>query len=222
MHEQRRSDDRQQCSRGEDLAGAEAGHGAEHPSQQLAANDHQRDDHRQRTHDPDPVHALLRQFRADCQERHDGEHRDHGEVLKQQDGKRLAPVPRGQLATLRQRLQHERRGGQACPHPNHHRCQPGLPHGRREQRDRQGAQEQLGAAQPEHGAAQDPESRGLQLQADDEEQQHHAELGEVQRVLDFAHEPKTPRPDEHAGDEIAEDGAEAKPLEERHEDDRCG
>ena len=44
----------------------------------------------------------------------------------------------------------------------------------------------------------------------------------MQRVLDIAHEPKTPRADQHAGDEIPDDGAKAKPLEERHDDHRCG
>lgn len=52
--------------------------------------------------------------------------------------------------------------------------------------------------------------------------QHYTELGEMQRVLDIAHERKTPRPDEHAGDEIAEDGAEAKSLEEWYDEHRWG
>lgn len=60
---------------------------------------------------------------------------------------------------------------------------------------------------------------GLELEADHEEQQHHAELREVQRLVHLAHEPEARRPDEGARGEVAEHRPEAQPAEERDRDD---
>ena len=50
----------------------------------------------------------------------------------------------------------------------------------------------------------------VELQADEEQQQHHAELGELQHGLRIRDQPQAPRPDRHAGDEIAEHRAQAR------------
>ncbi len=78
----------------------------------------------------------------------------------------------------------------------------------------------LPAAEPEDFAARLPEQRGPQLQADEEKHHDHAELGEVHHPAGLAHEPERIRPDDHAGDEISEDGAEAEALSQRDGDDR--
>ena len=80
----------------------------------------------------------------------------------------------------------------------------------------------LRAAQPEHRLAQHPQARGLQLQADDEQQQHHAQLGEVQDVVDLGDQPQRPRADDHAGGQIAEDRAQLEPAKHRDGDDGGG
>ena len=66
----------------------------------------------------------------------------------------------------------------------------------------------LRAAQPEHGLAQRPQPRRLELQPDQEQQQHHAELGEAQRCLRVADDAEPPRADERAGGEVAQHRAE--------------
>ena len=55
-----------------------------------------------------------------------------------------------------------------------------------------------------------PQALRIELEPDDEQHQHHAELGEVQDRLDVAHEPEAERADHAAGDEIAEHRAEAE------------
>jgi hypothetical protein len=53
---------------------------------------------------------------------------------------------------------------------------------------------------------------GPQLQADQEQQQHHAELGEVQHrvhLVDRVDEAQPERPDQHADQQVAEHGADA-------------
>ncbi len=75
---------------------------------------------------------------------------------------------------------------------------------------REPGHEHLGGAEAEDGPAQDPQPAGLELEADDEEQEHDAELGEVQDVVDVGDEPQAPGSDQHAGGEVAEHGAEAE------------
>ena len=80
----------------------------------------------------------------------------------------------------------------------------------------------LGEAEAEDVAAHRPEPRGLHLEADDEEEHHDAELGDVQDRLRIVEEPEAERADREARREVAEHRAEAEPLEERHRDDRRG
>ena len=59
----------------------------------------------------------------------------------------------------------------------------------------------------------------VELQPDQEQQQHHAELGELQHPLRIGDERESPRADRDAGDEVAEHRAQAKPAADRHGDD---
>ena len=85
----------------------------------------------------------------------------------------------------------------------------------------------LRAAQAEDGPAQRPQPRRLELEPDQEQQQHDAELGDVQGRLDIADHGEPPRPDQHARGEIAQHRAQLEALEERHqqhggeEENRC-
>jgi len=63
-----------------------------------------------------------------------------------------------------------------------------------------------------------PKTRGLQLEPDDEQEQHHAELGEMQHLLRILDEGQAKGPDRRARHQIADHRAEAEPLEDRHRD----
>ena len=75
---------------------------------------------------------------------------------------------------------------------------------------------------PKIGLRSSHSSDGLQLEPDEEQHHHDAELGEVHDVRRFADEAEHARADHDAGDEVAEHGAEAEPREQRRGDDRGG
>ena len=83
----------------------------------------------------------------------------------------------------------------------------------------QGAKPDLHCAEPEDLAPQAPQPRRLHFEADDEEEHHDAEFGDVQDCLRVVKDGEAERADDEAGGEIAEDGAEAHPPEDRHRDD---
>ena len=76
----------------------------------------------------------------------------------------------------------------------------------------------LRPAQAEDGRAHGPQALGAQLQADQEQQQHHAELGKVQdraHLVDRIDEAHPERPDQHADQQIAQHVADAQQLAQR-------
>ena len=50
----------------------------------------------------------------------------------------------------------------------------------------------------------------MQLQSDDEQKKDDAEFGEVQDVFHVGYEAQTPGTDQHTGEEVAENSAEAE------------
>ena len=75
-----------------------------------------------------------------------------------------------------------------------------------------------GAAEAEDGGAHGPQPLGAQLQADQEQQQHHAELGKVQDRVDLVDridEAQPERTDQHADQQIAQHVADAQQLGQR-------
>ena len=76
------------------------------------------------------------------------------------------------------------------------------------------------APRHEDHPAQREQPAGLQLEADDEEQDDHAELGEVQDALHVGHEPEAEGPDEHAAGEVGQHRAQPEAPEQRHGDHR--
>ena len=81
------------------------------------------------------------------------------------------------------------------------------------------AAQHLGRAPAEDGPPEGPQTLRLQLQADEEEHQHHAELGEMQHRLWVAHKAQGLRPQQEAGGQVADDGAEPQGLRQRHDED---
>ena len=80
------------------------------------------------------------------------------------------------------------------------------------------ARQHLRAAEAEHGVPQRPQPRGLELQPDQEEEQHDAELGRVLRALGLRDEAQAPGADQDARGDVAQHAAELQSPEERHDD----
>ena len=84
--------------------------------------------------------------------------------------------------------------------------------------DQSACYQHLRAAKPENVAPHLPQARGLQLQADDEQQEHDAQFRKTEdlfAVADLVQE----WADDDAGRQIAKDGAEPELLEDRRCDD---
>ena len=64
----------------------------------------------------------------------------------------------------------------------------------------------------------DQQARQLELEPDDEEEEHDAELGDAAHRLGLADERQAGRADDDAGGEVAEHGAQAEAPEQRHGD----
>ena len=94
-----------------------------------------------------------------------------------------------------------------------------MPQRNRDGRHCSGGERELHAAQAEDRAPDLPHARGVELEADQEQEQHHAELGEMQHGARLGDEAQSPGPDGDAGDEIAEHRARAEAREDRHRDD---
>ena len=154
------------------------------------------------------------------EQRQQREQRNHGDVLEEQHRERLAAVvepswPRSAsdastsavddiarpkpatIAACHVRPSHA--AMQAEHERGHATCAPPSPNTSRRMR---------------------PQPRGLELEADEEEQQRDAELGEAAHVLGVGDEAEAPRAEQHAGGEIAQHAAQLQPLEQRHEHDR--
>ena len=78
-----------------------------------------------------------------------------------------------------------------------------------------GGDDDLQAAEPDDVAAEGAEDGRLDLQADEEEHHHDAELGEVEDLVGGAGQIEELGADEDAGREVAQDRAESEPLGER-------
>ena len=119
-----------------------------------------------------------------AEQRQHREHRDHRDVLEQQHRERALAALGGERAALGERRQRERGGGERQRHAGDE--------ARRAARSRAPSRRAVIAAiepsdlrqpEPEQLRAHAPQALGLELQADDEQQEHHAELGEGADVV---------------------------------------
>ena len=121
-------------------------------------------------------------------------------------------------------LQHERGAGEREREAEQHGRSPvEADELRCDQRDRHGRHHHLGTAEAEHDAPHDPESTRLQFESDDEQQQHHPDLGEVHHFAGrflVQNEADAAGADEHPGGEIAEHRRKAQAFTDGHYDDR--
>ena len=159
----------------------------------------------------------MRQHRAG-EQRQQRHQRHERHVLEQQHRERVPPGGGGQQLALGQHRQHDRRRGQRQPRPQHRRRRPidaGQP---RQTGEQQRGRQHLADAQAEHRAAEDPKPVRPQFQPDQEQQHDHAEFRDLGDLPDIGDQPQPGRPDHRAGDQVAEDGAEAEPARQRHRD----
>ena len=156
------------------------------------------------------------------EERHQGQDRRDREVLEQQDGEGALAVGGLEVAALLEHLQRDRGRRQRQHDPDDDGAsqhKPARDRGGRKDRDRHA---ELRRAEPEDVAAHRDQPRQLELEPDDEEQEHDAELGDAADGLGLADERQAGRADDDAGGEVAEDAGEAEAPEQRHGDHRRG
>jgi hypothetical protein len=215
-HQQRCPDHHHQRGGGEDLVAPVPRRDAEHrPQQPASAGD-------QGQHCSDLDEVVGGWMRGDGggrrQHRDQRQQRDDRDVLQQQDGEGGAAMPGGELLAFREQLQHEGRRGQRQDQADDQRRLPRQAECHRGAREQRAGDQNLGGAGAEDALAQGPQARRLQLQADDEQQQHHAELGEMKDPVDIGEQLEAPGADDDAGREIAEHRTEAQAARDRHRD----
>jgi hypothetical protein len=180
LHHQRYADDGKQRARGHGLLHACARDEADHSVEQIAPDDDHRDDDRDSLQSGSELHRRRRAALGDGKQRRHGDERNGSKILKKQDGECKPTMPQGELALLLQELEGEGRGGerqcQACKQRG--RGGKAEPHG--DDREQEGREDHLRAAQAEDGSAHGPQSLWTQFEADQKQQQDHAELGKVQ------------------------------------------
>ncbi len=152
----------------------------------------------------------------------EGEQGDHRQVLQQQHPERRLADRALAQAFLLQHLQHY--GGGRHGHDETDR--DGALHGQSDQQgrsaDRHGRRRHLRPAQAEDRAAQAPQERGPHLQPDQEQQDHHAEFGELHHIGLLADQAEREGADHRAGDQVAQHRAHAEPLGQGHGDHAGG
>ncbi len=155
------------------------------------------------------------------QQGHGGDQRNGCKVLEQQNGEGLATVGRTRFLPFGENLQAKGGGRQRKAGANDGRCvyretkQVVARHA-----DDQTAGQHLQQAGAKHLASHHPQSLRRQLQANDEQHQHHAEFGDGRHAGRVTDEAQLLRPDHDARKQIAQHRAQLEPLGQRHRNDR--
>nr|WP_245232763.1 hypothetical protein [Thiorhodococcus minor] len=137
-------------------------------------------------------------------------------VLRHQHGEGRPPMLARQFAALAQRPHDDGRRGHGEGQAGDSRGFPWrLQHQDHVRGKHSRGQQHLRGAQTEDQAAHLPDLLGPHLQTDAEHEQDHAELGDALQLIDRMHGDRAPRmrPDEHTGDDEAQDRTEAESLE---------
>jgi hypothetical protein len=129
---------------------------------------------------------------------------------------------RGRLATLVEHLHDHGRGRQHEAHRANqgHGRRPAERHGH--SREQRATGEHLREAETEDVTPQGPELGRAHLEPDQEQEQHHAEFGDVQDRFGVVEQPEPERPDQQAGAQVTQHGAKAELAEDRHGNDGGG
>ena len=145
---------------------------------------------------------------------------DDGQILEQQHGDGQTAVLQVELALFRQLFRHDGGGGHGEGTAQHDGYrdrgaeQPG--HGR----GAKGGEQYLHAAEQEHRAAHDQELGQGKFEAQGEQQEHHAELGEIAGVGGIRDPAKTVRTHQQTGEQIGDDRGQFHPPQGGHHQHR--
>ena len=152
---------------------------------------------------------LPEQFRHG-QERQKRQHRNGGNILKQQHRKACLPAGAAEQVFFAQGLQHNRGRGKRQYAARCHGHLPRLPQRHRRQRNHRHRGAHLQAAEPQKLVAQAPKHARRELEPDQKQHHHHAEFGHMLDFLRFTpHQPQRGA-DNHARQQIAEHRAQAQ------------
>ena len=222
LHEECRAEHDEKCGRRHHLARLRASQHAEHRVEQPFAGRDERSERDDRDADVFPARARRRHARNGRQQRDEGEEGHDREIFEQEDRDRALALGRRALAALVEDLHDDRGRREREAHGRDEgddRRETGSGAGDRQERP---AHDHLQRAEPEDLPPQRPEARRLHLEPDHEQEQHDAELGDVEDRLGLREDAEPERSDHDAGGEITEHGAEAKALEQGRADHARG
>jgi hypothetical protein len=220
LHQRAHAEYEKQREGDEDIALTRAGDNAQQWAQQKVAGDDQHGDQRKAAPQRHPVQAAARLLRREQPEQQD--ERNDGEVLKQQHREARLAARRGEQALLLQRGERDRGRGHGESHASDQRHLEGQAERPAERRHGGEGGGHLHRAHAEDRAAHLPQLPRLEIQSDEEEQQHDAKFREAADRLGVRHELRSPRADGHAGGEKAEHRAQTEAREQRHCDHAGG
>lgn len=138
--------------------------------------------------------------RAAGEQRHGGDQRDEGKVLEQQHREGVAAGMRGKQVALGQHGEHDCGRGEREAGAEHQGRGPVGAEEAHANGDRDRGQDHLSGAEAEYGAAHDPEALRAKLEADQEQEHDHAELGDAGDLVDIGDEAEGRGADRGAGD----------------------
>ena len=214
VHQRRGGDDEQQRRRREDLGRVALGDPAQHRPQQQSAAEDDDGDHADRLGRAEPAAAVV--AGGEGEKGQQGEDRNRRHVLQQRDAEDAFARGRGQHVALGENAQADRRRRHRQAEPGDDGDVPVDAEGQRPEPEQQGRAEQLHVAPAEDGLAQRPEALRLELEADQEQHQDDAELGELQHLVGAGDELQAPGADQDAREQVADDRAEAEKARHRH------
>ena len=221
FHQRCAGDDREQGGKDEHLALAQVADQAEQRPQDEPPGEHQPDDGANRVEGQHPARRPADVRGVAAHRGDDGDQRHDREVLEQQD-REGALAERGAKPPGRlEQRQDLRRGGKRQRQAERQRRGAGRAGRDPDQgRDGEAAQYDLRQAENEDVVPHPPQPRRVQLQPDEEEQQHDAKLGDGEDALRIRHQLEHMRADQRASDEITQSGAQPEPAEQEDEDER--
>ena len=162
------------------------------------------------------VSAARRQRRGEREERH------HGDVLEQHHAEGEPPVSAIELGAFGEPLHDEHRGAHGHHATEHDALRPVDSEQAGDQRHHGGRAEHLQRPQAEHLAAQRHHARPGEFQAQGEQQEDHAQLGQQMRGVGLGECAHGMRAQDQPDGDVAEDGRQSHATRERHDENRRG
>ena len=150
------------------------------------------------------------------------EERHHRDVLEQHDAECEAAVRAVELGALGELLHDEHRGAHGDHTAEHDALRPLEPEQTGDERHHGRGAEHLHGPQPEHLAPQRHHARPGEFEAQREQQEDHAELGQQVRRVGFGEHADGVRAQDEADRDVAQDGRQPEAARQRHDEYRRG